>query len=79
MTAKFLYAEGDIIIMNIEKITRNGTEIAIVKSDEVCISNAQSAIDLMMSVNYETTLAFLQLYISNPLFYTFYYKIDMLM
>lgn len=40
--------------MNIKKISSNGTEIAIVKSDSVHISNVQSALDFMMSVNYET-------------------------
>lgn len=40
--------------MNIKKITANGIEIAIVNSDEVCISDAQSALDFIMSVNYET-------------------------
>lgn len=40
--------------MYIEKISANGTEIAVVKSDEVCISNVQSALDFMVSVNYET-------------------------
>jgi len=40
--------------MNIKKITSNGNEIAIVNSDEVCISDVQSALDFMMSVNYET-------------------------
>ena len=41
-------------IMNIKKITSKGNEIAIVNSDEVCISDMQSALDFMMSVNYET-------------------------
>lgn len=40
--------------MNIRKFSANGTEIAVVKSDEVCISDVQSALDFMMSVNYET-------------------------
>lgn len=40
--------------MKIKKITTNGNEIAIVNSDEVCISDVQSALDFMMSVNYET-------------------------
>jgi hypothetical protein len=40
--------------MNIKKVWENGIEIAIVKSDRVCISNVQSALDFMMSVNYET-------------------------
>src|SRR5574344_1786623 len=40
--------------MDIKKITANGHEIAILNSDEVCISDVQSALDFMMSVNYET-------------------------
>lgn len=40
--------------MNVKKIIVNGNEIAIVNSDEVCISDVQSALDFMMSVNYET-------------------------
>ena len=40
--------------MNIKKITSNGKEIAIINSYEVCISDVQSALDFMMTVNYET-------------------------
>ena len=40
--------------MNIRKVTANGNEIAIVNSEEVLISDVQSALDFMMSVNYET-------------------------
>lgn len=40
--------------MNIRKITANGNEIAIVNSDEIIILDVQSALDFMMSVNYET-------------------------
>lgn len=40
--------------MNIRKFSSNGIEIAIVNSDEVLISDVQSALDFMMSVNYET-------------------------
>ncbi len=40
--------------MNIKKITVNDNEIAIVNSDKVCIADVQSALDFMMSVNYET-------------------------
>lgn len=40
--------------MNIKKITSNGKEIAIINSDGVCISDVQSALDFMMTVNYET-------------------------
>lgn len=41
-------------MMNIKKITSGGKEIAIVNSNTVCISDVQSALDFMMSVNYET-------------------------
>jgi hypothetical protein len=40
--------------MNIKKVIENGTEIAIVHSDEICISDGQTALDFMMSINYET-------------------------
>lgn len=40
--------------MKIRKITINGKDIAIIKSDEVCISDVQSALDLMMTVYCET-------------------------
>ncbi len=40
--------------MNIKKITASGNEIVIVNSDEVLISDVQSSLDFMMSVNYET-------------------------
>ncbi len=40
--------------MNIEKITTNGKNIAIVHSDDIIISDVQSALDFMMSINYET-------------------------
>ncbi len=40
--------------MNIKKITANNTEIAVVNNDEVCISDVQSALDFMISVNHET-------------------------
>lgn len=40
--------------MNIKKITSGRNQIAIVNSDTVCISDVQSALDFMMSVNYET-------------------------
>ncbi len=41
-------------VVKIETITVNGTKIALVNSDKVCISDGQTALDLMMSVNYET-------------------------
>lgn len=40
--------------MNIEKKMVHGHEIAIIESDEVLISSAQSALDLIATVNYET-------------------------
>ncbi len=40
--------------MNIKNISANGNEIAYVNSDVICISDVQSALDLMMSVHYET-------------------------
>lgn len=40
--------------MNIEIIKKNGTDIAVVSSDEKLIVNAQTALDLAMTVKYET-------------------------
>lgn len=40
--------------MDIKKISVNGKDIAIVNSDEVCISDGQSVLDVIMSINYET-------------------------
>lgn len=40
--------------MKIQKISSNGAEIVVVKSDEVCIFDVPSALDFMESVNYET-------------------------
>lgn len=39
--------------MNIKKITLNNKEIAVVTGDEKVITDAQSAIDLIMTVKYE--------------------------
>ncbi len=39
--------------MNIEKIEKNGTVCAIVRSDEIVIADTQSAIDLLMTVMYD--------------------------
>ncbi len=39
--------------MKIEKINYKNTEIAHIKSEEPIITDAQSAIDLMMTANYE--------------------------
>lgn len=40
--------------MNMEYLNDNGTEIAVVSGDEKIITDAQSALDLAMSVKYET-------------------------
>jgi hypothetical protein len=42
------------VIMNIEVIKENNVEIAIVRSNDILISDVQSALDLMATVNYET-------------------------
>ena len=39
--------------MNIEKIENNGTICAVVRSDEVVITDPQSALDLLMTVKYD--------------------------
>lgn len=39
--------------MNIEKIEKNGTICAAVCSDEIVITDAQSALDLLMTAKYE--------------------------
>lgn len=41
-------------IMNIEYLNENGTMIAVVSSDEKIIVDTQSALDLAMTVKYET-------------------------
>lgn len=40
--------------MTIELINHNGRNIALVFSEEIIITDAQSALDLVMSVKYET-------------------------
>lgn len=40
--------------MNIEHLKENGTDIAVISSDEVLITDVQSALDLAMTVSYET-------------------------
>ncbi len=40
--------------MNIQKITKNNVEVAHVTADEKIITDVQSALDLMMTVNYQT-------------------------
>lgn len=39
--------------MNIEKIEKNGTICAIVHSDEIVITDSQSALDLLMTAKYD--------------------------
>ena len=39
--------------MNIEKIVKNGTACAVVRGDEIVITDAQSALDLLMTARYE--------------------------
>lgn len=39
--------------MNIELINKNGTNIAVLTGEEKLITDAQSALDLAMTVNYE--------------------------
>ena len=43
--------------MNIEYIKDNGIEIAVVSGDDVVITDTQSALDLAMTVKYETKAA----------------------
>lgn len=40
--------------MNIDKIIEKGTYIAVVSSDDVIINDVQSALDLIMTVKYDT-------------------------
>ncbi len=40
--------------MRTEVIMKNNTEIAVVSSDELLITDVQSALDLIMTVKYET-------------------------
>ena len=39
--------------MNIEKIEKNGTISAVVRSDEVVVTDPQSALDLLMTAKYD--------------------------
>lgn len=43
--------------MNIEHLKTNGTDIAVVSSDEIVITDTQTALDLAMTVKYETGAA----------------------
>lgn len=40
--------------MNIEHLNMNGIDIAVISSDETVITDVQSALDLAMTVKYET-------------------------
>ena len=42
--------------MNIEKIEKNGTVCAIVRSDAIVITDAQSALDLLMTAKYDIVI-----------------------
>lgn len=43
--------------MNIEHLKMNGTDIAVISSDETVITDTQTALDLAMTVKYETGAA----------------------
>lgn len=43
--------------MNIEHLKENGTDIAVISSDEKLIVDTQTALDLAMTVKYETGAA----------------------
>ncbi len=47
--------------MKIETLEKNGQQIALVHSDEKVILDAQSALDFMMTVQYETNSRFIAL------------------
>ena len=40
--------------MKTEIVIKNGTEVAVIESDELLITDIQSALDLIMTVKYET-------------------------
>lgn len=40
--------------MNITTTTKNGVDIVVVNSDDILITDTQSALDLLATVNYET-------------------------
>lgn len=40
--------------MNIEHVTENGLDIAVVSGDETVLTDARSALELVMSARYET-------------------------
>lgn len=43
--------------MHIETIQKNDTKVAVIKSDALLITDVQSALDLIMTVKYETNCA----------------------
>ncbi len=45
--------------MKTEVIEKNNTEVAVVSSDELLITDVQSALDLIMTVKYETAASIL--------------------
>ena len=45
--------ERRLLIVNIEKIAKNGTVCAVVRSDEIVITDSQSALDLLMTAKYD--------------------------
>lgn len=47
--------------MNIKTVKVNNNDIAIIKSEEICIADGQSALDFIMNVNYETGCRFIVL------------------
>ena len=42
--------------MKTEIVIKNGTEVAVIESDELLITDIQSALDLIMTVKYELSL-----------------------
>lgn len=47
--------------MKIKTVKVNNNDIAIIDSDEICITDGQSALDFIMNVNYETGCRFIVL------------------
>ena len=48
-----IIAGSSVFLRFIEKIEKNGTICAVVRSDEIVITDAQSALDLLMTAKYE--------------------------
>lgn len=51
LSIHILYQEAE---MKTEIVIKNGTEVAVIESDELLITDIQSALDLIMTVKYET-------------------------